>query len=190
MKTDMIIISSGDDKINDALTMAEKVAAYKELSPKNALHLRLLTEEVMGMVRAITGDVEGKFWIEDDNNVFQIHLKVRTSIDEKQREQLISASKSGKNEATRGIMGKIRALFEPVEGIPMFYEMEYCDYGDATWSMLAYREQLQKYIEKNSDGAREAWDELEKSVIFHIADDVKVSVYGRDVEMVVIKKMA
>ena len=40
---------------------AEKVAAYKGLSPKGALHLRLLTEEMMGMMRSITGEKEGKF---------------------------------------------------------------------------------------------------------------------------------
>ena len=46
-----------------ALNQAEKVAAYKSLSPKNTLHLRLLTEEMMGMMRSITGETQGKFWI-------------------------------------------------------------------------------------------------------------------------------
>lgn len=190
MKSDVIVVSANEDKISDALTLAEKVAAYKELSPKSALHLRLLTEEVMSMVHAITGDVEGDFWIEDEGNVFKLHLQVRTNIDEEQREKLLSASKSGKNEATKGIMGKIRAFFEPLDGLPVFYGEDMGMLADAVWSMRAYQEQVRKYIEEKRDGADEAWDELEKSVIFHIADDVKVSIYGRDVELTVIKEMA
>ena len=37
--------------------------------------------------------------------------------------------------------------------------------------------------------AKDAWDELEKSVVGHIADDVKVFISGRTVEMTIIKKM-
>ena len=126
MKSDVIVVSANEDKISDALTLAEKVAAYKELSPKSALHLRLLTEEVMSMVHAITGDVEGDFWIEDEGNVFKLHLQVRTNIDEEQREKLLSASKSGKNEATKGTQ---RVLWEKsvpflnrLTGFPYFTE--------------------------------------------------------------------
>ena len=57
MKTDVIAVSSRDDRIAEALRQTEKVAAYKELAPKDALHLRLLTEEMMGLMRAVTGDV-------------------------------------------------------------------------------------------------------------------------------------
>ena len=39
------------------------------------------------------------------------------------------------------------------------------------------------------EGAKEAWDELEKSVVSKIADDVKVSIEGRRVEMVIIKRV-
>ena len=189
MKTDEIKVSGSIDQVNLALTQAEKVAEYKNLPNKSALHLRLLTEEVMGMMRAITGDVEGKFWIEDEDNVFQLHLQVITNIDEEQREQLLSASTSGKNEAAKGLMGKIRTFFEPMEGVPMFYGLDMGVYTDVVWSMRDYQEQVKQYIAEKRDGAKEAWDELEKSVIFHIADDVKVSIYGRKVEMVIIKKM-
>lgn len=50
MKTDVITVSSQGVQMASALNLAEKVAAYKELSGKNALHLRLLTEETMGMM--------------------------------------------------------------------------------------------------------------------------------------------
>ena len=65
MKTDKITVSSQGARMNAALEQAEKVAAYKGLSMKDGLHLRLLTEEMMGLMRSITGEREGIFWIED-----------------------------------------------------------------------------------------------------------------------------
>ena len=33
------------------------------------------------------------------------------------------------------------------------------------------------------------WDELEKSVVTHVADDIKVSIRGQQVEMTILKKL-
>ena len=194
MKTDVITISSSGEHMEAALAQAEKVAAYKGLNGKNALHLRLLTEEMMGMMRSIAGRVQGKFWIEDEDGIYQLHLTVHTSMSEQKREKLLSAASSGKNEASKGIMGKIRAFFEPAEDNPLFVTSMMSDgpegLTDMNWSMYAYREQLERYVAEQRDGAAEAWDELEKSVVSHVADDVKVSIRGRDVEMIISKKMA
>ena len=35
---------------------------------------------------------------------------------------------------------------------------------------------------------QEDWDELEKSIVANIADDVKIGIAGQDVEMVITKK--
>ena len=63
-------------------------------------------------------------------------------------------------------------------------------YGNYEWSMEDYREQLRQYREQNAEGSQEAWDELEKSVVSRVADDVKVSIMGRTVEMTIVKEMA
>ena len=63
-------------------------------------------------------------------------------------------------------------------------------YNSYVWSMEDYRLQLQQYRDQNREDAREAWDELEKSVVACVADDVKVSIKGRTVEMTIYKKMA
>ena len=57
-----------------------------------------------------------------------------------------------------------------------------------TWSMVDYKNQLEQYAKKNPE-AMAAWDELEKSVISHVADNVKVAIRGRSVEMVIYKKL-
>ena len=54
------------------------------------------------------------------------------------------------------------------------------------WTMLAYKDEVQKNAE-NSAEASNAWDELEKSIIANIADDIKVSIAGKNVEIAVYK---
>ncbi len=201
MKTDVILVSAKGAQMEKALAQVDKVADYKDLSPKNKLHLRLLTEEMMGMMRSLTGESEGSFWIEDSDSVYRLHLEVVTSMDSSKREQLLAASSSGKNESARGLMGRLRDFFDrgadediaTISGSMMMQGMY--DYSstpslDWEWSMLRYEEALSAQVRENRAEAKEAWDELEKSVVAHVADDIKVSIRGRRVEMIIEKKFA
>ena len=189
-KTDVIVISNDGGRMDEALLQADKAAQYRELEHRDALHLRLLTEETLGMMRAITGQAEGSFWIESDGNDFRICLKVVTYVDFDKREKLLAASTSGKNEAARGIMGRIRAFFDPLDSMPVPMDLSAEGMSsDLSWSMNAYRADLQAGVEANREGAARDWDELEKSVVTHIADEVKVSIRGREVKMTIYKKM-
>ena len=201
MRTDTIIVSSRGNQMEAALKEAEKVAAYKGLSAKNALHLRLLTEEMMGMMRSITGETEGKFWIDDEGGEYRLHLLAETSMDSEKRDQLLAASSTGKNESARGLMGRLRDFFERGEDddyrsfpSPLLYSGMYEHSSTPTldweWSMMRYEDSLSSRVKNNDAAAREAWDELEKSVVAKVADDVKVSIRGRSVEMILVKKMA
>ena len=190
MKSDVITVSSREDRIDLVLSQAEQVASYQKLSPKSALALRLLSEEMMCMMRAINGDLTGDFWIENEGDQYELHLHAVTKVDNRKREQLLSAATSGKNEAHRGLMGKIRAFFEPMEGLMVLPTMSpESTSSEAVWTMRAYEAQVKEYMRQNREGAEAAWDELEKSVIAHVADDVKVSIRGFDVEMVAYKRL-
>lgn len=194
MKTDVIAISNDGNNMEAVLDQVDALATYKSLSPKNAMHLHLLAEETLAMMRAITGEASGEFWIEDQDGVYALHLKVDTLTDAHKREQLLSASTTGKNEATRGFMGKIRALFQPSPDAPTFTSGYVGGapqmYGSYQWSMEDYRKQLRQYREQNAEGSQEAWDELEKSVVSRVANDVKVSILGSTVEMTIVKRMS
>ena len=201
MRSDVIEVSSRGEKMEAALKQADKVAAYKEMSPKNAVHLHLLTEEMMGLMRSITGDVTGKFWIEDENDEYQLHLQVEKWLTSETREKLLAASTTGKNSAAKGLMGRLRNFFEvgadedvvaytnPLV-LPGMYETAAAPKMDWEWSMVQYEEALASTRQENRETVQEARDELEKSVVAHVADDVKVSIRGRVVEMIIYKKMA
>ena len=200
MITDKIVVSSKGNQMESALRQAEKVAAYKELGEKQTMHLRLLTEEMMGMMRSITGEPRGVFWIEDDgDDTYQLHLKVDTRMDSEKRDQLLAASTSGKNESAKGFMGRLRDFFDRsgdadvvTYSNPLFMSgaMEYSSTPalDWEWSMSKYETELASRIQED-ESAREAWDELEKSVVHNIADEVKVSIKGQSAEMIIFKKL-
>ena len=195
MKTDVIAVSSSGNQIGKALEQVEKMAAYKGLSRKDTLHLRLLTEEMMGMMRSITGEKDGYFWIEDEADEYQLHLQVNTRMNLEKRDQLLKASTTGKNEAARGLMGRLRDFFDQGDDMPGYplYHMDMMSEYNGTmlnweWSMLAYQETLSKYTAKD-EKARAMWDELEKSVVTHVADDVKVAIRGQMAEMTIIKRI-
>lgn len=200
MKTDVIVVSSRGSRMEEALRQVDKVAAYKELSAKDALQLRLLTEETMGLMRAITGETEGEFWIENDGPAYELHLLVRTRMNSEKRDQLLSASTSGTNESAKGLMGRLRDFFDremdediAAAGSPLMlpdmYESGSMTTLDWEWSMNTYQNQLATMVKQNNAKAMEMWDELEKSVVTHVADDIKVSIRGQQVEMTILKKL-
>ena len=193
MKFETITVSSRGKGIDAALAQAEFVAKELGLRGHDALHMRLLVEEMMNMVRSIIGDLEGKFWIETDGSAYRLYLQSKTLLDAEQRAQLLSAATSEKNAAHRGIMGKLRAFFEimPIEDNPAVLVESITpgtEIGDLTWSLEAYRERLGKRKD-TSDGAAEEWDELEKSLVSHIADNIEVSIKGYDLQLMIIKEM-
>lgn len=193
MRTDYIKVTCRGSGMESALDQAEKVAAYKDLTPKKALHLRLLTEEMMGLMRSLTGEQEGIFWIEDDGDLFRLHLQMQTRMTSDKRDQLLSVASSGKNEAARGLMGRLRDIFDRgadedlAAASPLLMGGSYDSSSSPSleweWSMTRYEASLSARIAQDN-AAREAWDELEKSVVARVASDVKVSIRSGLVEMI------
>ena len=202
MKSDVIHVTSSGEGMALALQQAEAVAAFKSLPSKDGLHLRLLAEEMMGMLRALAGDQEADFWIEDEDEVFRLHLKAQVQMNSDLREKLLSASTSGKNAAAKGVSGKIRDLFSRMlEGAaevdayaagftPICAETTSVSGAAAvaknapvTWSFNKY-----KTSAASDPGKEEDWDELEKSVLAKVADEIEIGISGGFVEMIVYKK--
>ena len=104
MRSDIIKVLGTGSRMDSVLQEAEKVTAYKGLTGKNALHLRLLTEEMTALMRSITGEREGRFWIEDDQEgLYSLHLDVVTRMNSVKREQLLSTATSGRSCQCMGI---------------------------------------------------------------------------------------
>ena len=212
MQTDRIKVASDGSGREQALLEAEKFAQYVGLGRKEGLRLRLLTEETLGMVAAITEEFHADFWIEStEDRLCRLHLTAKTEMNYSKKKELVSVSTSGKNEAARGFMGKIRELIEnavyssdeelehfasdPDMGPMLYASMGMGDpdlmAGESMlylWSLERYRASIKEKPEK-SPVVKEAWDELEKSIVASIADDVRVAVSGGKVDLVIEKRL-
>lgn len=203
MKTDVIVIAATGEGFDRVLSETERAAAYRGLTPKQALRLRLLAEEMTGMLRTLIGKEQFRYWVETEGKTFSLHLTGETLMNTDLRKELLNVSTSGKNEAAKGFMGRIREIFtafsEASSENAAAAAAYGCGYVDVTgydasmdmspnamlygWSLKAYRDA----VAQNKDRESEKWDELEKSITAKLADDVKIFIRGNTVEMVIEK---
>jgi hypothetical protein len=199
MRSNICKIEKGTKDLAAILKESERVAEYNGFTHKQTLQLRLLCEEIDGMLPNIINDFEGEMWIDFENGACKITVSIRIpdfNIDKK--EELIGIAKNKKNAAAVGIVGKIRNAIEnffldeeTMKSVALSageaeFTSGYYDGVDYAylWRLEEYRSTVKK--EKQT----EAWDELEKSVIASVADDVIVGVKGKCAEVVIIKKFA
>ena len=203
MKTDVIEITANGTGFTRVLEETERAAAYRGLEPKQALRLRLLAEEMTGMLKTLVGDERFRYWIESEGRVFSLHLETQTIVTRALREALLKASSSGKNAAAKGFMGRLREIlttmsesYVPAAVAEMGYGYSYVDVIDFDesmdmspnamlygWSLRAYKDA----VAENKEKEPEKWDELEKSITAKLADDVKIFIRRNNVEMVIEK---
>ena len=69
MKSNVCRIENGTRDLTAILEESERVAEYNGLTHKQALQLRLLCEEIDGMLPHIIDDFDGELWIEFENGV-------------------------------------------------------------------------------------------------------------------------
>ena len=192
-------IEKGTRDLDAILKESQKVAVYNELSNKQALQLRLLCEEIDGMLPKIIDDFNGDFWIEFVDGVCKVKASVEfAEFSAEKKDALVDVAKNKKNAAVVGIVGKIRSELENIfldETALQICAMSSGSFRLATgysegvdyaylWTLEQYRENV------NKDEKPEDWDELEKSVIASVADDIIVGVKGKKADITIVKKFA
>jgi hypothetical protein len=199
MKSNVCKIENGTADLAAILRESEKVADYVGLSHKQSLQLRLLCEEADGMLPNIIDDFEGELWIEYENGICNVNVSIKIpELNVDKKKELIGIAKNKKNSAARGVVGKIRDAIEnffldDTRGEAMSSAAGtlglITGYGEGVdyaylWRLDEYRSAVKK------ETGKEEWDELEKSVIASVADDVIVGVKGKKAEIIIIKKFA
>ena len=200
MKTDVYRFERYVGNIDTVTGLAEKIAAYNGLDKKQTLKLSLLCEELIEMLPNLLIYGKGEFWAENNGRDYEIHAVVEADdlLSSADRSEILSVSKSGRNAAAVGIMNKIKIAAEIMisnyanaagtSGANMSPDdLDYYSMGIEA-DPLGYTEQwsLSNYRGKVKDN-KEAWDELEKSIIANMADDVTVGIISGKVEIVVKK---
>ena len=205
MKSNICKLNKGLTCLEAVLAEVEKVTSYNGLEDKKALRLRLLAEELCGMLSGLIENFSGEFWAENDGDNYELHVELKAddmSLD--LRDELISVSKSGKNAAAKGIMGKIKAVAETMllvasdSSMPLpteaFYDYHgynmgfgYIDPAISFESGYVYSWSLYNYKTAVEEKEEDAYAELERSIVAKLADDIIVGVRGKNVEIIVKK---
>lgn len=197
MKSNVCKIENGIRNLEAILQESENVANYNGLNQNQTLQLRLLCEEIDGMLPKIIGDFDGEFWIEYENGICKMNISIEFSdFTIEKKKELISVATNKKNAAVKGLVSRICSAIEDFflsEGNYEPYDMETsCYYLPSElhpgvdyfnlWRLERYKSTITQ--EEN----KEEWDELEKSIIASIADDVIVGVKGRKANIIIVKK--
>lgn len=143
---------------------------------KKAMRLSLLAEEAIRLARSIVeGGDSVELWFDGDDKATDIYVKTTGKLDADQEEEFISVSSSGENEVKTTFFDELRKVFTRPK--------------KASWSLAEYEENLSK--ERAKDPLSQAsWENLERSVLARLADEITVSVQDGEALMVIKKSFA
>ncbi|MCR5758104.1 MAG: hypothetical protein K6F95_09380 [Selenomonas sp.] len=199
MKISKIRVNSQGYGMEDALDEVEGFSHLMGFDERSARRVRLLAEETMSMVRATVEDFAADFWMESTPKWnCELHLHMVKPLDYAVKRGLINVSSRQRNGASVGIMGKIKDFIEgslqlmKVGAAPDVADRSILCMGGVAPLAGSYMWSLDKYRQdvKSGDGdvdMEAALDELEKSIVANIADDVRVYVKGDSIELVIRK---
>lgn len=193
MKSNICVIKQGGSGLEMVLSETKKVTDYNGLQDKEALRLRLLAEELVGMLPELVKNFEGRFWVQNDENRYELHAELSVeNLSKEKKEELIAVSANKKNAAATGFMGKIRDIAENMllySENPSWHHMPEYDYMQS-YDNYTYAWSLESYVAqertKHANHGQE-WDQLERSIVAKLADDVIVGVRGKKVEITIKK---
>ena len=178
MKSNVINIDNQGNGFEKTIEEARKVAAYEALSRKDSLHLQLCAEEMLSLVRSVTGELKASFWIESEGKTFCLHMSTQTALDKEKRAQLLASATSGKNEAARSFLGYLRDMFEQALAAEADHSSDLPD------DVVA---DLANHTIECTDPE---WDEYEQSTLKKLANTIRIGIRGDAVDMTVVTSFA
>lgn len=202
--SDKFMVNSDAGRMAAARYATENFAWQIKLDERATLRLDLLVEETLGMVKAMLEDFYGQIWFAANGRNVEIHFEATADMNADRKEDLLSVSSTGRNAAAKGFMAK---LGEMISGAMRDMGRTMNAYGEETmrygiihttgvmagnpdmmtfWSLQTYRADLDQARARDGD-AEEAWDELEKSIVARLADDIVVGVKGDRIDLVITK---
>ena len=193
MKSNVCKVKGNDEDLKMVLSEVEKAASYNGLEKKKTLQLMLLAEELIGIQKGILGFVKGDFYVESNDDEYKLCLHADIHTDVITQERFIEMSTNNKNEATKGILGKIKYVANCLASgnVPTTPEQSifYMPLGssnlgtdvtyDNVWSLGNYRSTVEK--------GTSVWDELEHSIVANIADDLLVGATANYIDLIAVK---
>ncbi len=169
VRSSVVRIDNHGNGFRDAVEETMKAAADGGLNEKDSLRLELLTEEMLSMVSLVSSEMQASFWVERINRQYELHLTTSALMDRERRRKVKSALKSGTDGQTNGFLSRLRGAFE---------RAMVSDSDQVCFALPAEKDRL-------TSGE---WDGYERSILYRLADDVWIGIYGSEVRMNVRKE--
>ena len=204
MISDKFMVNSDAGRMAAARYATENFAWQAKLNKRDTLRLDLLVEETLGMVKAMLEDFYGQLWVVMEGGICEIHVEATSDMNSGKKRELLSVSTSGTNAAAKGFMSRIGemitgALYNVGQTLDA-YGQETIRYGVVhmpvdmslntgvvpIWTLQNYRTDLEQ-ARGTDDYAEAALDDLEKSIVARLADDIVVGVKGDRVDLIITK---
>lgn len=202
MESKKFTVNSDAERMAAARYATEEFARSAALNQRDTLRLTLLVEETLGMMKAMVNEFYGQLWFKGDGQRCELHLQATANVDPDAKEELLSVSTTGKNASAKGFMGMLGEVISSAahsfgKGLDEAYGQGAMQFGfvspggmgtpdvyDITpiWSLQQYRTNLEA---NRGDAADAALDDLEKSIVANLADDVVVGVKRDRIELVI-----
>ena len=179
VRSSIVNVTSSGRNEDDALAMTERLSADSGLTKNDRLHLRLLAEELISLLQSAKGDLAAEYYLEVSGQDYELHLNADVELTPEMKNIFISSRSKDGNE-TKGLMGRIRQIV----GSALISKKE----STISWSLNDYRREIEQELKSKDNESLGTGDELEKSIIANLADDVKVKIDGNNVEITVYKK--
>ena len=201
MKEEKVTIKSNGEGFAEALALSSAIGEEVGLDQKEQIRLRLMTEELIGLLRGIAGDVSADFSIKQYGKEFTLQLKGDVVMDSQMHKQLLESSSSGLNAAAKGFSGKLREMiatmvlpgtlgYTLVSGfsLGLMSMSTPTTTSETTAAAQSYLWSLEKYeskVKETNDPKEQVT--LERSILANVADEIKVSIVAQSVEITVYK---
>lgn len=178
--------------VERALNEVDGFSRLRGLGAKQSERLRLIGEELLGMVGGFLDVDTGRFWIECEGENYAVYLAAKSIIGIRAKAILESA---GKNVEYKGLSGLMKKAIDEMSamyrdsgaGYSMSEQVSNSLAGVETISEESLEWSLAKYTDSvERDEKAEAWDELELSVLKKISKDIIVSYRNDKVEIKVL----
>lgn len=198
-KSKTITFDGSEKAVNAAIQEAERYSGSENLGKAMKLRIRLLSEELISMMRGLPNMKNGQFHIRRDGSDYEICFEADAKINKETRNSLVGVSSSNLNEAYTGIGGMVTQAIDSMmlmsindkNGVSkasmnaMEESIGKAD-DDYKWSYNIYKEkEMQSQLEDDNSVNPE---ELGKSVLTKMSDDIRISVRTKHVSIRVLVK--
>lgn len=169
-----------EGEMERALKEVDEFSVFEGLDEAKASKLRLISEEIIGMVGNVLDVEDGRFWIEKEESDYKVRFACSTIVGERAKAIFDSASANKEYKGIAGLVRKVideaEAMFATTGGLMEMPQAGVTSSGITVGNSDGYEWALMKYEEScERDEKAERWDELELSVIKKMSKDIVIS---------------